>query len=271
MMTFGLDYGFMRHAYLAGGSIAVLGAAVGYFVILRRQAFAAHALSHVGFTGAAGAILLGISPLLGLFGFTLATGLALALLGHRVRQRDVGIGMVLMFALGLGVLFLNLYTRNAQAAMSILFGSIVGVSAEQAGLSLLLAVAGLLALAVMYRPLALASLDPEGAAARGIAVRRLDVLFLLLVAVAVALAVPIIGALLIFAFLIGPPAAAQALTRSMGAGIALAMLLGLAITWVGLAAAYAVGYPASTWIAGLSFLVYLAARLLQGRRESAHA
>jgi len=136
-MILGLEYGFMRHALLAGSAIAVLSAAVGYFITLRRQAFAAHALSHVGFTGAAGAILLGLSPYLGLFAFTLTSGVALALTGGRIRQRDIGIGMVLMFALGLGVLFLNLYTANAQSAMSILFGSIVGITTEQAGWSLL--------------------------------------------------------------------------------------------------------------------------------------
>jgi len=112
-MILGLEYGFMRHAFVAGSAIAVLGAAVGYFITLRRQAFAAHALSHVGFAGAAGAILLGASAYLGLFTFTLVSALGLALTAGRLRERDVGIGMVLMFALGLGVLFLNLYTANA--------------------------------------------------------------------------------------------------------------------------------------------------------------
>lgn len=260
MITFGLEYAFMRHAVLAGSSIAVLSAVVGYFVILRRQAFAAHALSHVGFTGAAGAILVGLSPAVGLFGFTAVTGLVLAVAGHRIRQRDVGIGMVLMFALGLGVLFLNLYTANAQAAMSILFGSIVGISAGQAWASLSIAFAGLAVLAVLYRPLQFASLDPEGAQARGIPVRLLDALFLLLVAVSVALAVPVIGALLIFAFLIGPPAAAQALTRTVGSGLLLSAVLALAITWAGLAASYVVGYPASTWISSMSFALYMLAQ-----------
>ena len=260
MMTFGLEYAFMRHAVMAGSSIAVLSAAVGYFVILRRQAFAAHALSHVGFTGAAGAILVGVSPAFGLFGFTLATGWVLALAGHRIRQRDVGIGMVLMFALGLGVLFLNLYTANAQAAMSMLFGSIVGISASQALLSLIVSVGGLIALGLLYRPLCFASLDPEGAQARGVPVRLLDILFLTLVAVSVALAVPVIGALLIFAFLIGPAAAAQALTRSVAGGLLLAVIFSLALTWLGLGAAYVVGYPASTWIASMSFGLYLLAQ-----------
>lgn len=267
-MILGLEYGFMRHAFAAGSSIAVLSAAVGYFITLRRQAFAAHALSHVGFTGAAGAILLGLSPYLGLFTFTLACGIALALAGQRVRQRDIGIGMVLMFALGLGVLFLNLYTANAQSAMSILFGSIVGISAQQAWLSLVVAIAGLIWLALLYRPLCFASLNPEGAQARGVDIRLLDLLFIALVAVTVAIAVPVIGALLIFALLIGPPAAAQAISRSIGGGMVWAMGLGLGLTWAGLAGAYYIGYPASTWIASLSFALYL---LALGWRSTRHS
>jgi len=266
-MILGLEYGFMRHALLAGSATAVLSAAVGYFITLRRQAFAAHALSHVGFTGAAGAILLGLSPYLGLFAFTLASGALLALAGGRLRQRDIGIGMVLMFALGLGVLFLNLYTANAQSAMSILFGSIVGITGDQAALSLAVCVAGLCGLAVLYRPLCFASFNPEGAQARGVNIRRLDLLFILLVAATVAVAVPVIGALLIFALLIGPAAAAQALSRSVAGGIGLSMGIGLAITWTGLAAAYAIGYPASTWIASLSFALYLLAHGWRRWRE----
>jgi zinc/manganese transport system permease protein len=264
----GLDYAFMRQALLASGSIGAAAAAVGYFVTLRRQTFAAHALSHIGFAGAAGAIVLGLSPYLGLFTFTLAAGVALALAGRRLRQRDVGIGMVLMFALGLGVLFLSLYTRNAQSAMSILFGSIVGISAGQARLSLLVAAGALLGLALLYRPLCLASLNPDMARTRGVPVNLLDLLFALLLAAAVAVAVPVIGALLIFAFLVGPPAAAQALTRRLGPGVLLSMLLGLAIAWAGLEASYAIGWPASTWIAALSFALYLGAQAWRAWRES---
>lgn len=268
-MMLGLEYGFMRHALLAGSAIAVLSAAVGYFITLRRQAFAAHALSHVGFTGAAGAILLGLSPYLGLFTFTLVSGVALALTGGRIRQRDIGIGMVLMFALGLGVLFLNLYTANAQSAMSILFGSIVGITAGQAGLSLGVCVVGLGGLAILYRPLCFASFNPEGAQARGVNTRLIDLLFILLVAATVAIAVPVIGALLIFALLIGPSAAAQALSRSVMGGIGLSVLFGLGITWGGLAAAYSIGYPASTWIASLSFALYLLAHGWRHLRDGA--
>ena len=262
---FGLEYAFMRHAYVAGGSIALASAAIGYFVTLRRQTFAAHALSHIGFTGAAGAILLGMSPYFGLLSFTLAAALALGLAGARLRERDVGIGMVLMFALGLGVLFLSLYTAGAQQAMSILFGSIVGIGAAQAGWALALAAGCLAGLAVLYRPLCLAILNADAARVRGIPVRLLDLLFVALLALCVSIAVPVIGALLIFAFLVGPPAAAQALARGIGRGLLLAMALALALTWIGLAASYAIGFPASTWIASLSFALYLLAQLLRRR------
>ena len=265
MLSLGLEYAFMRHAYVAGGAIALASAAIGYFVTLRRQTFAAHALSHVGFTGAAGALLLGLSPYLGLFSFTLAAALALGLAGERLRQRDVGIGMVLMFALGLGVLFLSLYAAGAQQAMSMLFGSIVGIDTAQAAWAAALALACLLGLLALYRPLCLVSLNAEAARARGIAVRRVDLLFVTLVAVCVAIAVPVIGALLIFAFLVGPPAAAQALARGIGRGLLLSMALALALTWGGLAASYAIGLPASTWIASLSFALYLLAQVARRR------
>lgn len=265
-MILGLDYDFMRHALLAGGSIAVAAAAVGYFVVLRRQTFAAHALSHVGFAGAAGAVLVGLSPYVGLFAFTLSTGVALAVAGERLRERDIGIGMVLMFALGLGVLFLSLYTANAQAAMAMLFGSIVGISRAQALASAAVSAACLLVLGAMLRPLTLASLNPEAARARGVPLRRLDLGFAALLAATVAVAVPVIGALLIFAFLVGPPAAAQALTRRVGAGIACATGFGLALTVAGLGLSWSFGWPASTWIAALSFALYLAASAVRRLR-----
>ena len=266
-MILGLEYAFMRQALLAASSIGAAAAAVGYFVTLRRQTFAAHALSHVGFTGGAAAVVLGLGAYLGLFTFTLVAGLALALAGARLRQRDVGIGMVLMFALGLGVLFLSLSTHNTQTAMSMLFGSIVGISAAQARLSLGVAAAAVAVLLLLWRPLCLASLNPDMARTRGIAVGWLDMVFALLLAATVAVAVPVIGALLIFAFLVGPPAAAQALTRHLGRGVLLSALLGVGVAWAGLAASYALGWPASTWIAALSFVLYLLAQGWRRLRE----
>lgn len=263
MVILGLEYAFMRHALAAGTAIAVVAACVGYFVTLRRQAFAAHALSHVGFTGAAGAILLGISPYLGLFSSTLLVALGLAWSGRRLSERDVGVGMLLMFSLGLGVLFLNLYTTNATAAINILFGSIVAVTSGQTWLSVGVAAAVLFSLGLVLRPLLFMSLNEEAAAGRGVPVGMLHTLFLVLLALTAAISVPIIGALLIFALLVGPPAAAQSLSKGAYSGLAVAVILGVLETWGGITCAYYIGYPASTWIATLSFMVYVVAKIIE--------
>ncbi|MEJ2632709.1 MAG: metal ABC transporter permease [Acidihalobacter sp.] len=262
-MILGLEYAFMRHALAAGTAISVVAASVGYFVTLRRQAFAAHALSHVGFTGAAGAILLGLSPYLGLFAATLLVALGLAWSGRRLSERDVGVGMLLMFSLGLGVLFLNLYTTNATAAMNILFGSIVAVTAGQAWLSVGVAAVVLLGLGLIVRPLLFMSLNEEAAAGRGVPVGLLHTVFLILLALTAAIAVPIIGALLIFALLVGPPAAAQALNKGAYSGLVIAVAMGVLETWGGIACSYYIGYPASTWIATLSFVVYASTKIIE--------
>jgi len=275
-MFLGLEYAFMRHALAAGAAIAVAAAVVGYFVILRRQAFAAHALSHVGFTGAAGAILLGLNPYTGLFAATFLTALGLAWLGNRLGDRDIAVGMILMFSLGLGVLFLNLYATNSHSAMGILFGSIVGITWGQAWLSVGVALAVLLGMALMFRPLLFMSLNEEAAAGRGVPVQILNILFLGLLAATVAIAVPIIGALLIFSLLVGPPAAARFLSKDARNGLLIAVMLGLLETLGGIACSYSLGYPASTWIASLSFIIYVAAycsrhirlRLLETRAAS---
>ena len=266
-MIMGLEYAFMRHALAAGTAIGAVSAAVGYFVTLRRQAFAAHALSHIGFAGAAGAILLGLNPYVGLFAITFLAALGLAWSGQRLSERDVSVGMILMFALGLGVLFLNLYTANATAAMSILFGSIVAVTIGQTWLSVGVAIAVMVLLAAIVRPLLYMSLNEEAAAGRGVPIKLLNAVFLGLLAVTVAIAVPVIGALLIFALLVGPPAAAQLLSKNVLTGILLAVGLGVSETWAGMGCSYYFGYPASTWIASLSFFVYLGATFVGPWRE----
>ena len=125
-----LEYEFMRNAFMAGTAVAIVGGAVGFFLLLRNLTFAGHALSHVGFAGAAGSMLLGINALWGLLAFTLAAGIAMGLLGERLRGRDVAVGIVLSLALGMGVLFLSLYTAGAAQATAILFGNVLGVSLE---------------------------------------------------------------------------------------------------------------------------------------------
>ena len=251
-----LEYEFMRNAFVAGGGVAIVAGAVGFFLVLRNLSFAGHALSHVGFAGATGAVLLGVSPLWGLLAFTLAAAIAMGILGERLHGRDVAVGIVLSLALGLGVLFLYLYTSHASQATAILFGNLLGVSAETVAWLLGLSVAGLCALAFISRPLLFATLSPEVAEAKGVSLRLVSVLFLVIVAIAVAEAAQVVGVLLVFALMVGPAAAALRLTARIGPGVALAVLLALAETWAGIALAYASDWPSSFWIVLLSCLVY---------------
>lgn len=256
--TIMLQYEFMRHAFAAAGIVALLAGVVGYFLVLRGQSFAGHALSHVGFAGAAGAVLIGIPPLWGLLGFTLLGGLAMGLLGERLAGRDVAIGMVLTLSLGLGLLFLHFYTAYATQATAVLFGDILGIDIATIRLLAGLAVISLLALAAISRPLLFASLQPELAEARGVPLRRVGLLFLGIVAVTVASAAQIVGVLMIFTLMVGPAATAFNLTPRFGAGVALAAALALGEAWGGIALAYWTDWPASFWIAALSGMAYLA-------------
>ena len=259
-------YDFMRNAFAAGGLVAVMAALIGFFLVLRGQTFAGHALSHVGFTGATGAVLLGVSPLWGLVAVTVAAGIGMGLLGERLAGRDVAIGMVLATALGLGLLFLHFFTAYASQATALLFGNVFGVDRGTvwglAGLSLL-AAAGLAAIA---RPLLFATLQPELAEARGVSLRLVSVLFLALVALCTAGCAQIVGVLLVFTLMVGPAAAAQRLTLQLGTGVLLAVVLALGEAWGGIALAWATDWPASFWITALSALVYGVSCLWAGRR-----
>src|SRR5579883_471604 len=252
------DYDFMRAAFMASGIVAVLAGLVGFFLVLRGQTFAGHALSHVGFTGATGAVLFGLPPLAGLVGFTVIAGLAMGALGERLSQRDVAIGMMLSLALGLGLLFLHFYTSYAAQAAALLFGNVLGV--DNAALIALAALAALslAALGFIARPLLFASLQPELAEARGVNVRLVSIAFLIIVAIAVAECAQIVGVLLVFTLMVGPAAAALAFTRRLYAAVALAALLALAEAWGGLTLAYYSDWPTSFWITALSGLAYFA-------------
>lgn len=253
-----LDYEFMRVALAATGIVALLAGIVGYFVVMRSQAFAAHALAHVGFSGATGAALLGIAPLWGLLGFTVAMGLVMGLLGEKLSARDVATGMILSLALGLGLLFLHFYTAYASAATNLLFGNVLGVSLGALVILAVLAVISLVALGVIARPLLFTSIEPELAEAKGVPVRFISAAFMVIVAVAVAESAQIVGILLVFTLMIGPAAAAQRFTTRLGSGIALSVILALAEGWGGLTLAYFTDWPVSFWITALSGLVFAA-------------
>ena len=265
-----LQHDFVQNAFIAGTIVAVVAAIVGYFVVLRAQAFAAHALSHIGFAGATGAAIIGLSALTGMIGLTVLAAIGIGILGERIRGRDVEIGMVLTFALGLGVLFLHIYTSSATEAVGVLFGSILSVTHNDVLVTLFCALAVVSALAFLYRPLLFASIDPEVAQARGVPVRLLGILFMIVLAITVAEAVQVVGILLDFALLVAPAATAQHLTTKPHVGILLSILLGLAFTWGGLILAFVGHAPVSFYIASLSSLSYLFAVNLAHLRSPHH-
>ncbi|MEO6888562.1 MAG: metal ABC transporter permease [Ktedonobacteraceae bacterium] len=255
----------VQSAYLAGTIVAIVAAVVGYFVVLRAQAFASHALSHIGFAGATGAAVLGFSSLLGMLAFTLLAALGMGALGQRVRGRDVEIGMLLSFALGLGVLFLSLYTQYASETVNVLFGSILSVSPGDVLIMLFCGIGILLLVALIFRPLLFASVDPEVAQARGVPVGLLSITFMLLLAITISEAAQIVGVLLVFALLIAPAASAERLTRRPLTAMIISVTLSLAITWGGLRLAFISRWPASFYIAALAALCYLLAVLVERR------
>ena len=251
-----LEYDFMVNALVASAIVAVVAGTVGYFLVMRGQTFAGHALSHVGFAGATGAILVGTTPLWGLIAFTLAAGMLMGALGERLNGRDVAIGIVLSLSLGFGLLFLHYFTAFATQATALLFGNVFGVSRGIISTLLILGLLNLTALAVIVRPLLFATLQPELAEAKGISLRLVSMLFLAIVAIGVAECTQVVGVLLVFALMVGPAAAAQRLSQRIDIGVLLSALLALAEAWAGLTLAYYTDWPASFCITAISALVY---------------
>ena len=256
-----LQYAFMRHAYAAGAIVAVVAGVVGYFVVLRSLSFAGHALSHIGFAGATGAVALGVNPIYGLLVFTVGAAMGMGVLGKRLYGRDVAIGIVLAWTLGLGVLFLSLYTGYATEAYAILFGEILGISQGDVIVTLIAGAFSLIAMAIMFRPLLFASIDSDVAEARGVPVRLLSILFMVVLAISVSEAVQVVGVLLIFALLVTPPAIAGHLTARPAIAVVLSVLLALLFTGIGLFIAFYLPYPVSFFITTLAFGTYLVVRL----------
>jgi zinc/manganese transport system permease protein len=259
-------YAFVQHALLAGVMTAVLAGMVGPLVTARNMAFAVHGLAEIGFTGAAGAVLVGLPPAIGVLAATCSAAATIGLLGVRLRERDIAVGTVLAFGTGLGVLFLTLSTRYATEAFGILFGSIFAVTAQDLVRSFMVGVVAIASLAVVYRPLRFASVDPEVAEARGVPVRLLSVVFLLILALAVTQTVQIVGVLLVLTLLIVPASAAQRLTVHPGWTVACSVGIALASTLGGLVCAIYTSWPVSFFVSAFSFSAYLLARLLGFQR-----
>jgi zinc/manganese transport system permease protein len=267
-----LSLDFMRNAFVAGGCIAFTAGLVGYFVVLRNQVFTTDALGHVAFTGSLGGLLAGLNLLTGVFGSCIAVALAIGTLGGRGRGRDVAIGTVFAWVLGVGVLFLSLYTTSLSAAagsvgVSVLFGSILSLQPLQVLVASIAGVATTLLTLAIARPLLFTSVDPDVAVARGVPTRALTALFMILVAVTVAEAVQAVGALLIFGLMVTPPAVAQNLTTRPWLGMVLSALVALAVVWTGLVLAYYISYPASFFITTIAFTAYVVSQLARRVRR----
>ncbi len=262
-LTMLFHYEFMVNAFEAGTIVAIVAGAIGYFVVLRSTAFAAHALSHIGFAGATGAVVLGISPVFGLLAFTLGSGVAIGALGSRLRGRDVTIGIVLAWTLGLGVLFISLYRGYATEAYALLFGEILGISQADVVVTLVAGLITIASLVAVYRPLLFSSVDEELASAKGVPVTALSIAFMAILAVAVTEAVQVVGVLLIFALIVTPAAIAVRFTSRPPAAILIGAALALAFTWLGLSIAYYSPHPVSFFITSLAFATYVAVRVLE--------
>lgn len=271
-----LRYAFMQHAFEAGTIVAVSAGVIGYFVVLRALSFAAHALSHIGFAGATGGVLLGGTALAlpGLLLFTMSAGAVMGALGQRLRGRDVTIGLVMAWSLGLGLLFTALYQGSANLAIGVLFGQIFGITTQDVAVTFVAGSLTVVAIVVVYRPLLFATLDEEVAEAKGVPVRGLSIAFMVILAVAVSEAVQVVGVLLIFALIVAPAAIAERFTTRPSRGVMLSVLLAVIFTWAGLTVAYYVPYPVGFFITTIAFWTYALARLVSyfvGRRTTALA
>jgi zinc/manganese transport system permease protein len=252
-----LSYDFVREALLAGTLAAILGAIVGYFVVIRNVGFAAHALSHIGFSGAAAAALLGVSPLQGMLLFTIGASLLMSITGDKLSRSDMAIGMVLSMSLGLGTLFLALYRAFAGSARAILFGDIFGVSHGQVVEMAVLSLLSLGALAIFSRRLLFASIQPRLAEARGLSLAALSVAFMVVLAISVSLASQIVGILLVFTLVIAPAGISLRVCRSFWWGISMSVALGVIVVWAGILLACVTNLPVTFWITALFFVIYL--------------
>jgi len=259
------EFPFMEHALAAGTIVAVMAGVVGWFMVLRRQTFAGHTLSITAFTGASAAGLAGVPVAVGYFGVCGIGALALgAAAGTRrgLAHESAATGSVQALALALGFLFVSLYHGILNGLDSLLFGTFLGITSDQVLTLLAVAAAAIAAIGIAGRPLLYASVDPDVARAGGVPVRLLGLAFLLVLGLAVAETSQITGALLVFALLVTPAAAAQRITTRPVAGVLLSVALALAVTWIGLGLAYYSVYPVGFYITSLSFAVYVLARIL---------
>jgi zinc/manganese transport system permease protein len=263
------EFHFMLNAFRAGTAIAIAAAVIGWFTVLRQQTFAGHSLAVIGFPGAAAAVWLGLSASVGFYAFCVTGALVIATVPRSTRgsyrEESAVIGTLQAFALASGFLFVSLYGGFLNGVTSLLFGSFLGISDRQVLALVAVAVVLIGVIALFGRPLLFSSIDPDVAAASGVPARLMSTAFLVVLALAVAAASQITGALLVFALLVVPPAAAQALTVRPAPSVVLAIVFALLITWLGLGIAFYSPYPVGFWITAIAGAVYAGARIFGAR------
>ncbi len=252
--------GFMVHAWTVATIVATVAGVVGFFVVLRGTAFAAHAIPNGSFAGAAGASLVGVNALIGLGIFSVLAALGIGVLSRRARH-DVVTALTLTLMLGLGALFLSVGSEYEPQVYSLLFGEVLGISSTQLLPTAVLACVCIAAIAALYRPLLLSSVLADVGEAKGISSARMQILFLAVIALATTMTVPVVGTLLIFSLMIGPPAAARSFTDNPHRAVALSVAIALGTVWIAIAASYQTNYPIGFFVGTGSAAAYAAGRL----------
>jgi zinc/manganese transport system permease protein len=251
--------GIMVNAWIVATVVAVVAGVVGFFTVLRGSAFVAHAVPQAGFAGAAGASLIGVNTLAGLGTFAVISALSIGFLGKRGRH-DAVTALTLVFMLGLGALFLSWSEEYASAIYALLFGEVLGVSTNQVLATAVLGVVCILAVVTLYRPLLLTSVIPEVAEARGVRTQRMEMCFLVVVALVTTMSVPVVGALLMFSLMIGAPGAARSFTGNPLGALSLSVALSVTIVWVAIAASYETDWPVGFFVGVLGAVFFIAGR-----------
>ena len=251
--------GVMVNTWIAATAVAIIAGVTGFFAVLRGSTFAAHTIPNGAFAGAAGASLLGLNPFAGLAVFSVAGALGIAGLSRRSRP-DVATALTFVMMLGIGALFVSWSSQYAQEAYSLLFGEVFGVSTDEVLPILVLGALSIAAIVVMFRPLMLSSALPEVAAARGVPPRRMDLAFLLVMALATSMTVPVVGALRRCSLMIGPAAAARSLTARPVLAMTLSVVIALVTVWTGIIASYQSNWPLGFFVGILGAAFFLAGR-----------
>jgi zinc/manganese transport system permease protein len=259
---------FMGNALIGGTIVALAAGLIGYFVVVRQTAFAAHALAHIGFPGATGAVLLGIPVAVGLGAFCVGGALVIGVLGKRAAEREVVTGTVLALASGLGLFFNSLATKSSSTITNVLFGNLLAISDGQlAGFAILLAALGL-SVGIIYRPLLFSSVNALVAEAKGVPVRALSMIFMALLGITVAMAVQAVGTLLLFALVVTPAATAIMLTPRPAMAMVASTAISLSAVWLGLGASAMFNLPPSFPIVAIACAVWALVWFVDRRRTA---